>query len=440
MVNARPFASRIPQPCTEARRTPSGLVASIAGSAGYVLLWALKYADLHLSIGAIAALLAGLLVLGLWAHYVNRHVLNPLDPLAYHHRRAVVGFCCSLLYLPQDLAPIRGADGYDLFMAVLATLAFLVGYTIPLGHHLAKVFPVPTLLHSRIRSDARTWLAILWLAITVFLLAYSVPRGYGTPALRVRASRSSFSNLIMSIGGFAQYPLYFVILLTVSTRRRRGPWMLLLLGLLAAEGAVLSRMGWKVGPLVFVLGLLCAIRGQGWTRRERLYAVALLAAVLLSFPWFFVVVNYHRRATRDRPPTLHQFLDTATRTEADPNAVRQLAERIAYGTMFARVVHAVDSGVIEPQRGATIWPAFVAFIPRCVWPEKPVMSIGGWYATTVLGWAPGGGEAGVTLPGDFYMNFGIVGVIIGCLSMVWFSEAFTSTSVPVGPHSRHSCS
>jgi hypothetical protein len=94
---------------------------------------------------------------------------------------------------------------------------------------------------------------------------------------------------------------------------------------------------------------------------------------------------------------------------------QRLVQRVAYGGFLADVIGVVDSGVVDRKRGATLWPGLLWFIPRFIWPAKPTLSIGGWYATAVLGWS-GKGEAAVTVPGDFYLNFGVTGVFFGMLA------------------------
>jgi hypothetical protein len=112
----------------------------------------------------------------------------------------------------------------------------------------------------------------------------------------------------------------------------------------------------------------------------------------------------------------------------------KIYQRVAYGSMLSNGVGAVDNGVVVFQRGATLWPAFVWFVPRALWSGKPIMSIGSWYATTVLGWAPGSGETSPTLPGDFYLNFGLAGVLVGMfLYGLGMRLAYEYLVVRIGP-------
>jgi len=68
------------------------------------------------------------------------------------------------------------------------------------------------------------------------------------------------------------------------------------------------------------------------------------------------------------------------------------------------------------QMGNTMRELGYAFIPRIIWPEKPIVSRGTWF-TTYLGMAPRPEEAttstGMTAFGEWYWNFGIFGEITG---------------------------
>src|SRR6202166_541676 len=68
------------------------------------------------------------------------------------------------------------------------------------------------------------------------------------------------------------------------------------------------------------------------------------------------------------------------------------------------------------QMGSSMKDLYYAFIPRIIWPEKPPVSRGAWF-TAYLGMANSEAEAttstGMTIVGEWYWNFGIVGVAAG---------------------------
>jgi hypothetical protein len=70
--------------------------------------------------------------------------------------------------------------------------------------------------------------------------------------------------------------------------------------------------------------------------------------------------------------------------------------------------------------GQTLEYLAYAFIPRFLWPEKPVVDKGGWFAVRI-GQAVVNQEGRITsavnmtTPGELYVNFGWPGVLVGCL-------------------------
>jgi hypothetical protein len=61
----------------------------------------------------------------------------------------------------------------------------------------------------------------------------------------------------------------------------------------------------------------------------------------------------------------------------------------------------------------TSLPAIIV-VPRAVWPEKPVLDLGGEFAQTYWEIAPQGGTSNpLTQVGDLYRNFGVTGVFVG---------------------------
>ena len=80
---------------------------------------------------------------------------------------------------------------------------------------------------------------------------------------------------------------------------------------------------------------------------------------------------------------------------------------------FSMAVQFVDRTGFS-MNGAELLNIFFSFIPRAIWPSKPIVSLGGWFNTEVYGGGPNNAAA-ITVPGDFYLNFGWLGVPIGML-------------------------
>lgn len=74
----------------------------------------------------------------------------------------------------------------------------------------------------------------------------------------------------------------------------------------------------------------------------------------------------------------------------------------------------LESGVVRYGEGETIQRAFIAFIPRVLWPDKPVVAGGTEIVTnyTLIEFYGGTSvAAGQTM--EFYVNFGMTGIILG---------------------------
>jgi hypothetical protein len=107
-------------------------------------------------------------------------------------------------------------------------------------------------------------------------------------------------------------------------------------------------------------------------------------------------------------PAYRDYLAGFLRRQFDPSPVGYLVGEVdAYGFQY----------------GSTMAYAGYAFIPRILWPEKPTVTRGGWFAA-YIGFAPSPEEStvslGITATGELYWNFGVAGValgmfVIGCM-------------------------
>lgn len=72
--------------------------------------------------------------------------------------------------------------------------------------------------------------------------------------------------------------------------------------------------------------------------------------------------------------------------------------------------------------GETMQRVIYSFIPRIIWPEKPTVTVGGWFYMYTGGQKEEGDtdtSVGITATGECYWNFGIPGVIIGMTVIGW---------------------
>lgn len=83
--------------------------------------------------------------------------------------------------------------------------------------------------------------------------------------------------------------------------------------------------------------------------------------------------------------------------------------------------------------GATLSYLSYAFIPRFLWPEKPEIALGAWYASRIgqASMTSSGrynNSINMTIAGELYLNFGWIGVLIGNLGLgVFFAFLWNTT-------------
>lgn len=105
------------------------------------------------------------------------------------------------------------------------------------------------------------------------------------------------------------------------------------------------------------------------------------------------------------------------------NSAKLINRSTLLSTHFAYLLEADHLKELKRWSGESLLPLITWFIPRAIWPGKPQVSRGRWYATEILGWSFGTrSEAAITLWGDAYMNFGWAGVFL--VSLTWIAITF----------------
>jgi hypothetical protein len=110
------------------------------------------------------------------------------------------------------------------------------------------------------------------------------------------------------------------------------------------------------------------------------------------------------------------------------NTMEQIVRASAQLDKFAMAIRYIDK-TGNTLHGEDLRDFFYAFIPRIIWPQKPLLgNRGGWFYREVLGY--GGKSAdSMTVPGNFYLNYGIIGVPIGFLILGFLLKIITMLSI-----------
>ncbi len=121
-------------------------------------------------------------------------------------------------------------------------------------------------------------------------------------------------------------------------------------------------------------------------------------------------------------------------SEPDKNASSGLLSRSANVAQMTNVVKLVERNN-GPYNGKASAPILIAFIPRFLWPDKPKIQLGAWFAVEI-----GAGQVNdfgsinnsinMTVAGELYLDFGWIGVLFGSLffggfiAILWNSTNF----------------
>jgi len=229
-------------------------------------------------------------------------------------------------------------------------------------------------------------------------------------------------------------------LLTIAYLRFKTPLALFFLSVLVpATMALYFFSGMKENffkPMVFVVVALIVTT-------RRLNARWVLIG-FISFVLFYPIAEVFRgtiegQSVRETLTNPTAALSDVKHIQSDYDSGGYLTDgltatsnRLSALQMAAVVIHDTPERV-PYQGGWTLSYIVIGFIPRILWPGKPVFDAGQWI-TDNYGTGSRSSTA-VSWIGDFYMNFGIPGVVIGMLCMgfllrIFHELLFRQESVP----------
>jgi hypothetical protein len=170
-----------------------------------------------------------------------------------------------------------------------------------------------------------------------------------------------------------------------------------------------------VSPLVaFALGSLLGSRSLRPLRSVTFVPMYLAAG---AFVMYFAAFG----RTRSMAPTGLQRLSELREQqeyliEQQVSTRQTFLSRLSTINQLTQVVRVVEEdGFLQ---GQTLDYLGVAFIPRVLWPEKPTIAKGAWFALRIgqANLTPSGdivNSINMTIPGELYLNFGWMGVFVG---------------------------
>lgn len=341
-----------------------------------------------------------------------------LSPLSFYFLWYAVALGPSAIYLGIRVA---GGSVLPFSVASVAPNELAVGYVVFLVGSLA--------LHSGLKllrpasdsaGSARRdlgeplggWLIFLWVVGILALLRPDAVAFLGVPGRTLRwAALASLAALALNS----------------PDRLRLRPSMWLGLLILGTVGLFLASM-MSYSKAYLMLALLPLLWGV--FLRPRLRTWLPLASLGLALFYLFIVAPV---VTAARYIPLREFETPATRLyrtarslvlsgsmRFSASAAEEQVERFLYRQAVPVPVGYIVASVQKEglRKGETLAYASYAFIPRLLWPDKPTVTRGAWFAAYV-GAAESEERAtmalGITATGELYWNFGLVGVCLGML-------------------------
>ncbi len=207
-------------------------------------------------------------------------------------------------------------------------------------------------------------------------------------------------------GLFNSYLRLFVVL----------PTLLLYIGYFAGTKSVKSLLSYRAIPLVVAIVLFANSFAQLGSSRAN-FGMALYNLYL---------------APSDDEDVPEQALELEVDDYLDPSLKPidrgGFLDRSSTLAQVSKVIDLVNTnGYYE---GVVSAPLLTAVIPRFLWPDKPKIAIGQWFAIAAgaayqISETTVNNSVNITIPGELYIDFGWVGVIIGCflfgvlIRMLW---------------------
>lgn len=231
------------------------------------------------------------------------------------------------------------------------------------------------------------------------------------------------SGLLDNIGQFYLFIIAYGSFQSARANRSIGPEI----GVVLAAALLAVLFGYKEFA---VLPVLSWILGQ-WAGGRRVLSLGGVVVVLIG-SFFYIGVQSQRTAVllNEDPsflPALEQGLtkyDLVIGTYQDKsglailsNPAAALASRLA-GVDSLFVIQARTPSVIPYQGGRTLWQPTLSIVPgasRFLDPELSNLSLGGYFTQKYWSLRPEFDDSfqAPTVPGEFYMNFGVYGLVFG---------------------------
>ena len=256
-------------------------------------------------------------------------------------------------------------------------------------------------------------------------------------------------NIVPNLGTVTALLLEIPVIMTFllariggQTNNQKALWLSLLIASAESGRALLFDYlrGNVIGPFVaLVLGVLLGSRSLRPLRTRFFVPIYAVAVIFVVFFGAFGVARSSAGGVDRlmRTVELQEIPDEYLEPSQQPQQQQGVVGRLTNFNQLSQVARVAEEDGFY--NGGTLEYLGVAFIPRFLWPEKPTIAKGSWFALRI-GQAyvrPDGlssNSVNMTVPGELYLNFGWLGAIIGCFifgaifAALWSRTSFWSDS------------
>ena len=229
--------------------------------------------------------------------------------------------------------------------------------------------------------------------------------------------------------GGAVWMLGVMLGLRAAMLRGNAKWAGIWLGALAVYPVLTLLLSgfvsYGTAAITIVLSVLVVSTRSHWR-----VAAGVIVAAILGLNLFLSYFE-HRDEIRDAvwggapiedriDASMNIFRDLKWFNPANEIQLTSLDQRLNQNYFLGLAATRIRSGLVEYLYGRSLWEGLLSLVPRILWPEKPVFAgspgivseMTGLVLSETTSW-------GVGNVMEFYINFGIPGVVIGFLVLGW---------------------
>jgi hypothetical protein len=253
------------------------------------------------------------------------------------------------------------------------------------------------------------------------------------------AVAANVTNVLPSLGTLTAL-LFFLPHIAAFTLARRGimrgwstaVWVGLAIAVVESTRALITaylRVDIMSPIFAYAAGVL--IGGRSLRALRSVYMIPVYAVAVPFVVYFAAFAEVRGSASGVARIAVVQERQEA-QIAAGESSSQRLVTRLSNINQLTQVARVVEEDGLR--QGETLEYLAYAWIPRFLWPEKPVIAKGAWFAYRI-------GQARIfqgritnsinmTIPGEFYLNFGWIGLLLGpfafggLLALFWQTTSF----------------